>query len=577
VLGVLLVLGVVSFAAGQAWDQQAKVTHYQAGSRAVNALDWARAAVEYGAAGAYRDAPAQAAQAASFLAERDRLYAAAQTAARRYDWPAVLDLLPRLRQLGPDYQETRHLTDVVAALAPGLALSGTVALRAGNGDPGLYSYLPDGWHRLPGSDRRSRVRAACPDGDLVYDGLAFPGTLDAQTDPMAGRRLLRAARDGTRMTPLALDLVFGSVACTRGGVWGLSDQGALPGNGGSRYLTEFQATGASRAVTPTLPSPLWSVVDLIPDDRLLVLSNTVPLDAQEWRTQLYATAPDGSHPQLLDERPGLLDTTLFSPDGRYLLVAVNNASFTGPQVDQAIALVDMTGAAPPRELITARTTEGSEMLLYGMRGVWIRQGPHAGQVLLIWTDATGQVIRQIDPEHPDAVVREVHTDRRYLGLHLLSADADGGLVLADLASAGPSYSRNSTLLYLDPRGGLREMPVPFPEAGAFANSWTRAGRLVYATGLYGSQGEGPRFVVSSIPLDQFGVPGAQPTEIYSGVLTQDGIWPVLPWRAGPGLLAYTTPQGQLHARTYTTGADIPLEAGVLGFSMIESYAGDAAP
>ena len=101
-----LVLGVIMFAVWQAWDQQARVTHYQAGSRAVNALDWAGAAAEYGAAGAYRDAPQQAARAASLLAERDRLYATAQAAARRYDWPAVLDLLPRLRQIGPDYQET---------------------------------------------------------------------------------------------------------------------------------------------------------------------------------------------------------------------------------------------------------------------------------------------------------------------------------------------------------------------------------------------------------------------------------------------------------------------------------------
>jgi hypothetical protein len=280
--------------------------------------------------------------------------------------------------------------------------------------------------------------------------------------------------------------------------------------------------------------------------------------------------PDGSRMQLLDQRPGLLDTTTFSPDGRYLLVAVNNASFTGPQVDQAIALIDMTGAAPPRALIDARTTEGSDMLLYGMRGDFIRQGPHAGLVLLIWTDATGQVIRLIDPAHPDAVVRGVHTDRRYAGLHVLSADADGGLVLADSASAGPSSLPSSTLLYLDPRGGLREMVVPFPEAGAFANSWMRAGRLVYETVLYGGQGQGPHFTVSSIPLDQFGLPGAQPTEIYSGAMTQDGIWPVLPMRAGPGLLAYTTPAGALYARTYTTGADIPLEAGVLGFSAVDS-------
>ena len=292
---------------------------------------------------------------------------------------------------------------MAAALAPGLALSGTLALRTGTGIPGLYSYQADGWHWLPGGDRRSRVRAVCPNGDVVYDGPAETGLPDFQTDSLIGRRMLRASRDGAHMTPLALDPTeFNSFVCTHGGVWGLSDQGALPGNGGARYLSGFQATGATRSIPrPDLPDSLWAVVDVLPDDRVLVLSNAVPLDAQEWRTQLYAMAPDGSRPQLLDQRPGLLDTTLFSPDGRYLLAAVNNASFTGPPVVQTIALVDITGAVPPRELITAGTTEGSEMLLFGMRGAFIRQGPHAGQVLLIWTDATGQVIRLIHPAHPE--------------------------------------------------------------------------------------------------------------------------------------------------------------------------------
>jgi hypothetical protein len=301
----------------------------------------------------------------------------------------------------------------------------------------------------------------------------------------------------------------------------------------------------------------------------------VPLGAQEWRTQLYATAPDGGQMQLLDQRPGLLDTTVFSPDGRYLLAAVNNASFTGPQVVQTISLIDTTGATPPRALIAARTTEGSEMLLYGMRGAFIPIGPRAGQILLIWTEANSAVLRLIDPATPDAPLMEVHAPRRYPGLHLLGADAAGGLVLADYASAGPSSQPTSTLLHLDALGRLRAMSVPFPEAGAFVNSWTRAGRLVYETVLYGASGQAPRFTVSSIPLAQFGTPDAQPNEIYSGGLAQDSIWPVLPVRAGPGLLAYTTPQGQLHARTYTTGADIPLEAGVLGFSPFDSYSGPA--
>jgi hypothetical protein len=541
----------------------------------MNALDGARAAAEYGAAGPYRDAPQQAARAASLLAERDRLYATAQAAARRYDWSAVLDVLPRLRQLGPDYQETPHLAATAEAVAPDLALSGTVALRAGDGDPGLYGYLPDGWHRLPGSDRRSRVRAVCPGGDVVYDGPSFPGELDAQTDPLAGRRLVRAPRDGARMAPLALDPGFGTFLCTRGGLWGLSNQGVLPNTGGPTYQAAFQPAGLMGVLTPTLPGPLWSLVNVLPDDRMLVLSNTVPLNTQEWRTQLYAMSAGGGSPQLLDERAGLLDTTTLSPDERYLLVTLNNASFTGPQVDQSIVLVDLAGGAPPHVLLDRPALEGSELFFYGLSGAFIRTGPRAGQILLLWSESNGAALRLIDPAIPDAPLLEVHAPRRYPGLRLLSADAAGGLVLGDFAGAGPSNQPTSTLLYLNAIGRLRTMPVPFAETGSFVTSWTRAGRLVYETVLYGGQGQGPRFTVSSIPLDQFGAPGVQPTEIYSDTMTEDGLWPVLPMRAGPGLLAYTTPQGQLHARTYTSGADFPLEAGVLRFSVLDSYTGTA--
>src|SRR6478609_4536782 len=160
-VGALLVLAVIGFAGGQWWDQQARLTHYQAGSRAANALDWARAATEYGAAGAYRDAPQQAARAQATLVERETLYGQAQAAAHGGDWSAVFDALPRLRQIGPDYRETPQLAARAAAQAPQLGLDDTVARRAGPGLPGLYSYLPGGWRRLPGSDVHSRVRAAC--------------------------------------------------------------------------------------------------------------------------------------------------------------------------------------------------------------------------------------------------------------------------------------------------------------------------------------------------------------------------------------------------------------------------------
>src|SRR5689334_17812522 len=53
IVALAILLVVVGLAGGNWWDQQRKLTHFQAGTRAAAVRDWDRARAEYAAAGDY--------------------------------------------------------------------------------------------------------------------------------------------------------------------------------------------------------------------------------------------------------------------------------------------------------------------------------------------------------------------------------------------------------------------------------------------------------------------------------------------------------------------------------------------
>ena len=91
------------------------------------------------------------------------------------------------------------------------------------------------------------------------------------------------------------------------------------------------------------------------------------------------------------------------------------------------------------------------------------------------------------------------------------------------------------------------------------------GSLVYATGAGPNIGFGgpKRYIFHSLPRGQL---TGTPTIVYAA--TVDRLWPPLgpPWWAGADLLAYVTPDGALHARSYDGHQDVVLDTGVTAFA-----------
>ncbi len=585
-LGVLLVCTVAGAALWQWWGQQAQQNHYQAGRRAAAAQTWEQAGAEYQAAGAFRDAPAQATAAARTIAERDQLYGLATTAAGRGAWPRVLELLPRLRAIAPTYRDVAQLDRAAQQQALPAALSGTVALRTDAQPPGLYSYGAAGWQWLPQSDPRSRVQATCPDGAVIYDGpVGAPASAQstARPDDLAGRRLWWAdpAGPAAAQRVLALDPApFQRFRCNAGGgVWGLRIvRGILSPTGSSEPIYAYETAfdpGDERVLTATLPDPGWSILDVAPDNRLLVLSQTISLSGDA-RKSLYLAAPGGGDLRLVDSRVGSLDSVDFSPDGRYLLVTVNRVLASSGAVNQSAVLIDTTGATPPRAVAEVETPifDGESLALFGLRARFVGPGPRAGQVLLTWPAGEQQMFRLVDPAQPRAALLEARAAARYAGLRLLTADVPGGgLVLGTTTDWDAQNRLDLALVYLDGQGRVHETRVAQAAAGAFQGAWVRAGRLVYARSPGARDATALNLEVQSLPFAGFDQPVAHPTLLYSGTVSTWLGYTTLPWWPGPALLGYTAPDGRLHVRTYDGDVDVPLGTYLGGFPLVDGGTG----
>ncbi|HEX6605359.1 MAG TPA: hypothetical protein VF276_00445, partial [Chloroflexia bacterium] len=234
---------------------------------------------------------------------------------------------------------------------------------------------------------------------------------------------------------------------------------------------------------------------------------------------------------------------------------------------------DLRRGGPAQPLITVPTERGPAPGRYGLQSAFVPAGPRAGQILLTWAEPGGdrQILRLLDPAQPAVPLLTAYTGHRYSKLRLVGVDPAGdGLILANNPNIRPPDGAGGVLVYLDGTGRVRETRVPLAPGAGFLGAWVRAGRLIYSTA--GTDGQNPRLnlAVAGLPLDQLGAAGVPPTWIYRDVVAQEGRAATLPFHPGPGLLAYVTEDGQIHTRTYTTGADVPLAATAAGFSPVSA-------
>ena len=604
ILGLLLVCALVGFGGWQWWDQGGKLGYYHAGQRAAAAHDWEAARTAYVAAGDYSDARSRAAEAATLITQRQEQSQLALAAAARGEWPAALAAAQQVLSIVPDDPRISPVARAAAAQVYAQALSGTVALRTKGTPPGLYYYGPAGWRQLASSDARSRVRGACPDGAPIYDApdpnapprvpgqsLDSPPTGNAGqrggfSQNLAGRRLVIGTPGGPVRVVLAFDPTqYYRFLCTDTGVWGFRF-----GNGVSQPTTvieaptlavDYQAFVTGKVSTPILPDSSWSLVAVAPDGRhIILLRQIIEQMPMGWFHQLAVATPDGRIVQTLPRGNGSLAGVDVSPDGRSLLLTVE-LPIAGA-LYQAAEWVNLDGDGAEISLAGNYQQPGRTSSAFNLPPLFIPAGPAAGQILLTnWhqppaalppgsVTAQGQRfvldardhVRLVDPAHPDQSLLTLDVDTLSTGSHFIRQDQATGALLVGWPNTIQAPGAGSTIAIIDPTGHVRQVNPPLPAWDDLSNAWLRAGRLVYASLSAAGAGGDPVYTLRSLPLAP-GTSGPAVT-VYTSTI------PMRPFRQstntaqrlGPGLLAYVTASGELHARTYDGATDVLLESGV---------------
>jgi hypothetical protein len=592
ILALAILIVVVGLAGGNWWDQQSKLTHYQAGGRAAAARDWDRAAGQYAAAGDYADAPRRATDAAHQVAERDTQYAVATDAAQHDNWLRALQAIRKVAAVQPQYRETPALQRQAETQAYTAALSGTIALRPQATPPGLYSYTADGWRFLAGSDSGSRVRGICGDGGVLFDtprtgrtrgpGPSITGSLMLPAG--AGRDLRRAAPDGKSdpVPPVRYNPATYQYTCTPGGLWGIlqrQDGGiALNDGQGADYpFWLMYQTAEQRGPVPLrLPDQTWPIrVLAVPPrgEQILItgLGDISPAMLRPGpppgmaRTRFYLADAGGGNPRLLDDLAGWPGSTEISPDGRFLLLTMYRP-LTGNRGLASTLLLDLTGAIPTRPLAQMPLDLDHQRAVGD--AAFIREGPRRGQVLTVGDDPRAPQLRIYDPAQRDLDPLVQMTGPPDLSeITRLQAGPDGALLITVADTSYVTGGRTGLLAYLDPQARLTIIRPPRIGNLYLNQAWLRPGHLIYELQDSGADREA-HYAVYSLALDHLGGADPVPVQTYSGTIdTQE--WNELTttltsWRIGSGAFAYVSSNGELHARSFDGTVDVVLESGVGG-------------
>jgi hypothetical protein len=582
-LALVLLLGLAGFGGWQWWQSSSRLTAYRAGAQAAAAQDWDAAYRAYTQAEGYEDAEARAKEAAAKRAERDTQYQRATEAQAQGRPLDALAAIRRVLAVAPTYRDSAQVGAALQAEVYTAALSGTIALRPRATPPGLYAYGSQGWLPLAGSDTQSRVFAVCPDGAVLFDvpgGATVPLPLPppqvypgAASSSLRGRRLVVAVPGAPPRAALALDpSQFESFGCTEMGVWGANyanDAAQIIGAYGvlQAQHTAYQAFGDPVPHIPALPGPAWHVLSVAPDGRHVALIDASAIVPDHWRTQIYLANADGGGRRLLFDGPGVPGYTPFSPDGRYLLLDLQQAADAANARRHTIQLVDVTGAAPPRVLADVPQDGGISALGPRVLARFVQRGRHDPEVLVLTPAPDEQAIRLFDIAHLERPpIRYTAAPGLGFLFFLDMSGTAGGLVLA-WQPVPNADSPTATILYVGNDDQVRRTDVPLAGNTNITHAVVRAGRLLVATTLTQFNLADPQWeqTFSSRPLAP--LQGATVDNLYTG--TQSRQAPGQSWYLGPGLLAYTTLSDELYARTYDGSANVRLESGVRRFSPLD--------
>jgi hypothetical protein len=475
VLGLMLLIGVLSWGGWQWWHDTTLQEAYRTGSEAAERRDWDTARDAFRQASGYRDADSRAEDAARLVAGRDSRYAAATRALAEGRPLEAFQATTVLRTIQPDYRDTeslheRALKGALDNALVGAAMNGLAPVTGLR--PGLYVGLASGSVRLEGSDLISLVRAG------PVDGPAGCALYDA---PSPGGRSLRLAcvqGDAVRTEPLDPGFQpddFDRYVAGTTGAWGLSVaatgtpvyqgtdtgeierrnrlQGSLIG-----YDVTFLPAGG-RAISYPLPEPNWIIMALGDHGRTL-LAQSVEINPGVPGMALYLVRP-GTAPGLLYRQESGFISAHMGPNERYVLLSSYVPLPASRGEEHRLVLID-TATGATNVLASGTSYSQREDPAPHVGGAFIRGGPLDGKVVVAHWAYEGS-ITLIDPERPDEPLAGLPVSG-YPGSQVYAAGSPEGLVVVgwqavNLKGRGPT-SVEIAVLRPGRESNLLEGPLP---------------------------------------------------------------------------------------------------------------------
>lgn len=586
ILGLLLVLGIAGAGLWQWTSAGTQHAAYRTALQAETAQDWDRALVAYQQAGSYSDAPIRAGNVAATVRERDTAYATAAGAMQKGDWAALLPALVPLKRLAPTYRDTPRFVQAVETGLYTPALGGTVALRPSAQPPGLYTYRLGGWRWLAGSDTHSQIETRCPNGDWLLDVPlpTLPGATPLPAPPadasdierLVGRRFALVTADGAPHTLLdpALNRWYHR-ECDSRRVWGYG-LAQIPTVSAAVPLLPLTATwqlfDQATLHAPALPGPGWGLGDPSPDGQTLLVLDLTHFAAAQPRMSLFLANTDGSNLRPLVEFPGLLESNTFSPDGRSLMLKIQqplpaDADPAAPASMIRILWIMLTDPNPARSVAQITLAGDQHAFNAPLYASFLTQAPYAGWLFVRKSEASGDTVDLIAPD--PTVARQTYKlpSDLYGGFYLTAANGTGRLLLSFISHAArDSGGGTDTIGILNPPTGLIRFQPPLRPGRQLSETVIRADRLIYGVRprYYGGQ-EPILEELYSVPLARVGQTGIQPTLIYSNTRRLNDRFQTTTY-LGQDWLTYTTSNGELHARRYDGTGDVLLDRGFTGFA-----------
>ena len=602
-LGCLLLVMTLGWAGWQWWQQDSKESSYRMGQEAEKASRWSEARSDYAAASDYRDATTRAASVTKVINALQDNFVSARWHAQEGDWAAALRAVQAVHAIDPHYGDVGSLGAEANLHVYQEALQGAVAMRPQAQPPGLYYRTEESWVWLEGSDQWSSVRSLLSSGVIVYDvpaenrvsqtTLTPTPLVSTSSDPrgdrewLRGRRLVAAAPNGDKpsFTILAFDpTVYDFYIAGEGVVWGVRSSAASGEQppGGQPAVRDrlsfpvdrkldYQRLSNTITSTVRLPGAEWVVLNADSGHDRLLLADIKTQPSGSTTIDLYISDAGGDNRRLLYSHEGELGSSMFSPDGRYVLLSTYSPLGGSRTEILSLVLLDLQNSAPPLtvdEKIIAASAPGSSPYPQ-MRATFLLKGTWAGMMLVAEWGTEHGTVSIVDPARPESPIMTAKIPGGIAGMAWAVEQEDG----AELVVAWQSWMSGFSTIDTPLMATIVAPGKPVVTKTFTLNKESEAlsvvirGDYLICTAYRAAEGsEAARATLYSFPLAGPSDGDEKGIELYSSTAwnSSDLFLSGFDWQLGPKLLSYSE-NGQLHARSYDGVIDVTLENAVTSF------------